>query len=348
MGNAHCVTRACRVTSCALLLGLVSIPVRACETGTVRDAAFQQPRNIHRLYVIADAGDVSASTIHDRLRAWLAGFDAKMNIELRRVNADDPSVLWQALGIPSVPPRLPVVALVGLSPATRLPFVIDHWEPAPSEDDLAALQSSPVRELVKKEIVDYWAVILHSPGVGPDHGASQAALDAVAKKWAGEQPPGIKVVRFDRNDPRERLLCAVTGIDPSAPDWAGVVFGRGKLMAPPLVGKEITESNLNALLERLTELCTCLQDSVSLGLDIPMLWDEGLDAKVAVIAPPLRYVEVTIDGQLAELEAEVPDEGRRALALTLIPLGAAMMGAVAVVTLTVWRGKRERGAWGEQ
>ncbi len=321
-------------------MGVLTAPVWACAIGTVRDAGFQGDRNVHRMCIIANTDDASAQEMYDRLATWLRDSGEEMNIDLFRVNADDPGVLWSSFGIPSAPPSLPVVALVGLSPATRMPFIIDYWEPGPSDEDLATLESSPVRDRIKEEVVDAWAVLLYSPGKASDENASQAALDAVSAKWSLEQPQGVTIIRLDRNDPRERLLCAFTGIEPSGPDWAAVVFGRGKLMAPPLLGDDINENNLNRLIEGLTVPCTCLQDQTALGFDIPMTWDDTLDTMVAALAPPIGYVEIPIEEQLAALEAEVPDEEGRMLYATLISLATVAAAAVCATGFMIWRGTR--------
>ena len=72
-----------------------------------------------------------------------------MGFTIERVAADDPAVDWRAYGVPSVPPELPVVALIGEFAPTRQTFVIDHWAPAPSDQELAVLRSSPAREALK-------------------------------------------------------------------------------------------------------------------------------------------------------------------------------------------------------
>lgn len=337
--------KATRVVVVTVAAMLSLSPVWACDSGTVRDAAFYDRRDVHRLCVIGAREDASAADAHDRLDTWLQTQGKDLNLDIERVNADDDGVHWAKYGIPTVPPRLPVVALVGeFSPGRS--FVIDHWEPAPTEDDLAVLLASPARARLTSAILESWAVILYSPGADEDSRALQAVFDAVEKRWAVEQAPGVSVVRFDRADPRERLLCNFIGIEPSGPDWAGVVFGRGKLLAPPLQGEEISEDHLNQLFQGLAVPCTCLQESLTLGLDIPMAWHEGLDAKVTSLAPPQGYMEMTI-GDVppmtrieAELEAQIPDEEQGVLASALVPLAGAGCLAIAAMLLVWWRVRR--------
>ena len=317
-------------------MGIAAIPVWACIEGSVRDAAFIADRDVHRLCVIANSDDASAARIHEHLDAWLDGFNDELNIQLERINADDPALRWPSIGIPSAPPSMPVVALVGLSPSTRYPFVIDHWEPEPSDDDLAVLRTSPAREAIQQNIADSWAVLLYSPAAESDGRDLEATLDTVVEEWSANQSSELKRVHLDRTDPRERLLCAFTGITPTGPDWAGVVFGRGKLMAPPLLGAEINEGNLTNLVEGLAVPCTCLQDSTSLGLDIPMPWDDSLDSAAIAMGPVLGYVEIPIEERLEILEKDVVDEGHVMLYLVLIPLltiGAVAASATAVLML---------------
>jgi len=329
-----------------LLSGLYAATASACGSGTVRDAAFQEKRDIHRLCLFTKPDEPDAAETAKRLEHWIDTKGKAINVKFEQVNVDDETIQWNDYGIPSAPPTLPAVALVGVFPSPRRPFVIDHWTPPLTDGDLDILATSPAREAITDHIVDSWAVLLYSPQPKnwEEKNPVESILDAVVKHWAEEQPPGLAMVRFDRSDPRERILCAfIGGLGPSDPNWVGVVFGRGKLMAPPLRGDDITENNLNQLLTALTVPCTCLQESLTLGLDIPMKWDETLDAQITSIAPPEGYVEVPIGEQRAVLENEVPDEGKYLLATALIPLGAGLVVAMSAIALMVWRAKRHAG-----
>lgn len=332
--------RISRLYWAVVLAGISAFPAGACNEGSVRDAALESARDVHRLCVIANAEEVRAAPICARLQTWLDGFDNELNIRLERVNADDPSLLWPSLGIPSAPPRMPVVALVGMSPATHLPFIIDHWEPEPSEEDLALLATSPVREAIQRETAHSWAVLVYSPASGTQDGALEGLLNRVVEKWAQEHPLDLGLVRLDRSDPRERLLCAFTGISPATPDWVGVVFGRGKLMAPPLAGGEITESSIMKLVEGLSVPCTCLQYSLAFGLDIPMPWDSAFDPPAIAGTPGAGPAAPPLEERVKALQSEVRDDSRL-LYLALLPLmglAAVALGATAVLVL------RRRGA----
>ncbi|NIA12573.1 MAG: hypothetical protein GWP08_00740 [Nitrospiraceae bacterium] len=321
--------------------GVCALPGDACDSGTVRDAAFLAKRDIHRLCVIVNEGDDEGVALEQRLEKWLEGPAKDLNASLVKVKANAPNVPWADFGLPGPPPSVPVVAMMGEFPSSPRPFLIDYWEPGPSDADLANVLDSPVRQALKQAILDYWAVVLFSPSEGNDAAMTQAMLDAVTERWAKQQPPGVTVVRFDRSAPEERMLTKFIGIRPDTGDWAGVVFGRGKLMAPPLRGEDVTEDNLNNLIERLAVPCTCLQESTTYGLDIPMTWEESLDSKVVALLPPGGYTEMTVGERVAaletQLEAEIADEDQRILAVALIPLILVGLGAAVAVGIALWR-----------
>jgi len=85
------------------LAAVLSPVASACGT-SVRDASFGVPRDVHRLCVIGDATDGSANADYESLAPWLEGPGAGLNLELVRVNADDPEVNWEEHAIPSAPP----------------------------------------------------------------------------------------------------------------------------------------------------------------------------------------------------------------------------------------------------
>ena len=353
------------VASVVWTMGLAA----ACNSGSVRDAAFQAKRDMHRLCVFTTSKDSQGDAIFERLRSWMETEGQRLNVVLERVNADDPSVRWETYGIPGQPPSLPVVALIGLMPTSpRRPFVIDHWEPTLNDADLAALKDSPARDEVKRSIADVWAVLVYSPGpteklgrfpisggsidateeAGNREASHFSVLKAVEKQWETEHAPGIAIARLDRADPRERMLCSFVGLEPTGPDWVGVVFGRGTLLAPPLQGDDITEDNLNRLLTGLTIPCTCLQQSMTLGLDVPMTWEPELDVKAAAaVQSVLDYMETTVNltrspEPSASLVEQVPQEDRDVLTTALLPLGCAAGIALLAVAGILWRARRRR------
>ena len=285
-------------TLSVLLGGLFAPAAWACEDATVRDAAFTESRDVHRLCVMAGADDPAGQELYDRLDAWFKTSGTNLNVELVRVDADDPAVRWEEYGIPSAPPSLPVTVLAGSRYIERRRFFIDYWEPGPTPENLERMSASPARDAIREEVVRGLAVLLYFPGTDGDAGSAEPVLDAVVKHWSAEVPLGLSVVRADRSDDSERLLVSFTGVKEQGPDWVAVVFGRGKLM-PFLEGAEITEAGLNELITPLVEECTCLRPPSGLGVDIPMRWDDSDDSAVARLRPSGEGVDGLLDDPLA-------------------------------------------------
>lgn len=259
----------------------------ACQ-GSVRFAAFDHPRDVHKLCVIGNREEAAAEAIYGKLAAWFGERGEGLNVELVRIYADDPDVDWHAIALPSAPPSLPVTVLVGWDSVRRRPFHVDHWEPSPDADALETLAHSPVRDAIKRDVAGHWAVLLFARGTDAQAGSAQSVLDAVVKKWAAEQAPGVTIQNLDRADPKERTLLAFIGLPAQGPDWVDVVYGRGKLMAPPLEGAAIAEDAINRLIEQLFQPCTCLQASTSPGADIPLAWETRLDAGIVALGPDAK------------------------------------------------------------
>lgn len=333
----------------ALLVAMLAPRLWACNSGSVRDAAFQERRDLHRLCVIANKDDVEGAAIFERLSAWFGEVGVELNVKLERLAADGPDVSWEQYGMPSAPPALPVTVLVGVSQTMRRAFVIEHWDPAPEASDLAMLLTSPALEAAKKDLLDVWAVMLYSPGTGEGGRAHRAALDAIEKRWDAEHEPGLSVVAFDRTDPREGLLCAFANLRPSESDWMAVLFGRGKIMGPPLEGDEITEGNIESLLNQLVVPCTCLQESIGLGVNLPLRWEKSLDDKFAVMEQAVGggYMEITFDDQVDAMVEEVMEEQvvaeeKSLFTATVAPVVVVAFTAILATGFVVWRGKRKR------
>lgn len=333
------VTRVVLVISLPLSVSFFSLDAHACINSTVRDGAFLESRDTHRLCVIANADDSAGQGMYDGLRNRFETFGMGLNIELLRVSADDPSVRWSMYGIPSAPPSLPVVVLAGYHGAERRTFFIDYWESAPSIEDFDVLKESPVREAIRREVIRRLAVLLYVPGTGSDAGISEDVLDSVVDTWAKRERLGLSVVRLNRADKRERLLLSFIGVGTPGPDWVSVVFGRGKLM-PPLEGSDITEARLNGLIECLLAECTCLRPPCSLGVDIPMVWEETLDASIV----PLRAISPDMGFTwAAPLGSEASDLhiGRRIFTVTMWTLGALLV-VVSIATVVIVRRRNRR------
>ena len=321
-----------------LALNVLFLPEAfACVDTTLRDAAFDEARDVHRLCVMSNAQDPEGQEIFSRLETWLKESGRGLNVELVRVDADAPETRWEQYGIPSAPPIFPVSVLAGYHAFERRSFLIEHWEPEPTAEDLAALRSSPAREAIRRETVRRVAVLLYIPGTGTDAGKTQPVIEAAVKTWEKREPLGLAVVRVERSDEREGVLISFTGLKLTGPDWVAVVFGRGKIMQP-LIGDEITEAALNELIEPLVGECTCLRSPSSLGVDIPMVWDESLDAAVVRLRSGAG-TGFPWDNSLSASTTSSPIE-RRVFTTTLWTFAALVSAAVIGAGAIVWRKNR--------
>ena len=341
------------VLLCVLAIGACSAGnAAACDYTTVRSAAFEGPRDVHAFLVTTATGEDQGLALG--LTDWLQANGGDLNLQVTSVSAEDPGVDWASFALPSAPPKLPVTVLVGnrgggVSSAPRA-FVIDHWEPAPDDAALAALAGSPVREAIKEHVVDAFAVLLYAPGTDGSGGAKRGVVQEVAAQYEPveaddfDDPTHVVLVELDRSDPAEAILVSFAGIPETGPDWAAVVFGRGKLMAPPFEGDAITESSIVANLRVLEGDCTCLQSPATLGVDLPLRWDPALDV---LAAPKLAevYTEYTLDSPAPpQVSVEVPQEDERLIgtaALVMAAAGAVALGGVLLV-LVRWLSDRKR------
>jgi hypothetical protein len=277
---------------------LVPAIAGACDE-VVRDAAFNSARNRHQLCVMAHRNDPPARMISEDLIAWLKGPGRDLNLDSVFVDADDPQVVWTDYGIPSAPPQLPVVVLVGHNPGSGKRFVIDHWEPGPNPEELAALLTSPVRRKIHDEVGKSLALMLFSPAIDSD-GLARTTLNESVAKWSDVETLGITIVELDRSDPRERILLSFAGIRPDGPDWMGMVFGRGKLMSPPLEGEDISKAAIDELIEQVALDCSCSKPVHTLGVDIPLAWNDQSNAEVVYLKKP------SLEGDSEKLASLLP------------------------------------------
>jgi hypothetical protein len=318
-----------------LIGGSVVASVRACESATLRDAAFNEPRDVHRLCVIGKANHLATRTLHDQLASWLKSSGAGLNLELMAAWVDDPNAAWAEYGIPSAPPTCPVVVLAGRRTFDRKSFFVDHWELGPTAAELELLRRSPAREVIRREVGRRLALLLYVPGTDDGAGRAAKVLEATIATWAKKEPAGLKVVRVDRSDPNERLLLSFIGVRQAGPDWVAAVFGRGKL-TPPLQGTEITESRLDDLIQPLVGECTCMRPPASMGVDLLMLWDDVLDKAVVKLrtdsAPPK---EGRSRPASTDMKGTAPE--RRVLRSTLWTFGAVAVLVAAVVVVVLLR-----------
>jgi hypothetical protein len=247
--------------------------------------------------------------------------------------ADDPATDWNSYDIPSAPQKTPVVALIGYHVFEKRPFFFgQYWEPAPSDDELAALKSSPVRERIGKASARSFALLLHMPHAGDEGTQTHAMLSRVAHEWEREAELPVEVVTIDRTAVEEGLLAGFVEATPDGPEWVGVVFGRGKLMMPPLVGDGISEVGLQEHFDILMADCTCSRSARSMGVDIPMAWTDEMEA---AFVPMLEDPDAASTQQAAASqpvgEAGLPEVPE----MQMVPTLLLTLGGLAILIVVV-------------
>lgn len=284
---------------CTILLTLATVwfasPSPGCEI-RVRDSAFRSVRDLHKLCIIANSNDSSVPPYQHRLNQWLENTGGTLNLEVVRVDADDPATNWQSLGIPSSPPSLPVTVLIGRDNGNGENFVIDHYEPVPSDSELAVIADSPVRQRLARELAQHVAVLIFAPRDVDTNSPAAERVQAIVDSGIADERIGLSMIRLDRTDPAERLLCRFMGLRPGSPDTLCVAFGRGKLMSPPLTGDQIDADNVDNLVTQIRQACSCSQPLPTMGVDVPLLWSGDIDSSVVLMDQEL---------DLSELETEV-------------------------------------------
>lgn len=287
----------------------VALSAWACEI-RVRDSAFRTVRDLHRLCVIADSSDKQADALQARLEQWLDAKDGTLNLEIVRIDADDPEVSWESVGIPSAPPSLPVTVLVGRNNGLGESFLIDFWETEPNAETLASIAESPVRAELARKLAANVAVLLYAPAEPTEESSLPDSITEMVDAGIADERIGLELISVDRNDPAERLLCRFMGLGPGGPDTLCVVFGRGKLMGPPLKGDEINPANVQTLVTEIRQACSCSKPLPTMGVDVPLIWSEQVDSSVVLMDQELdlNNLETEVETMLA-LKAAVEKSG---------------------------------------
>jgi hypothetical protein len=132
------------------------------------------------------------------------------------------------------------------------------------------------------------------------------------------------------------------GLEPSGPDWVGVVFGRGKLLGPPLVGEEITSAAIGHQLEELTQDCTCSKPLSAMGVDLPMCWNSRFDAVVPELSGPAAQsaAEEAILGKPSSVTTGGSSGSESLLGRTLLALGGIVVAVGLTTLVTLLRRQR--------
>ncbi len=305
---------------------------------------------MHRLCFMGDWSDPQEGNPAGKFTEWLASGGKDLNVEIELVDVGDPKLRWSDYGIPSAPPSLPVAVFVGRGHGGE-GFVIDHWDPEPNEEDLKLLENSPVRQQLQQQLGKKLAVLLYSAAFDTDGQDLEQLLHRVVEKWSRRNELGISLIQLDRTDPRERTLLSFAGIGQAGPAWVGVVFGRGKLMAPPLVGEEITEGRINELINQLIQDCACSKPLPSMGVDLPLAWNDQLsDAVVALpslvensqetqaVLPSLATTVSTLkDSPSADLTNTKQPGNPTLLTIALGTLAVSIFVVVGISVVMIWR-----------
>ena len=311
---------------------LVSVEdIYACDTGTVRDAAFNSVRDNYWIGMVYEASDAETQALYDGLSTWLEKQGTAFNIQMEHILPEDTMYLRLRHGVATSPTVLPVAYFTGRHPGEQRPVVYSEWMPAPEVAMLEQMRDNKVFAAIREHSSNFWAVIIYSRGVGEE---KRGEIENTETKWKQNHAPGVApIIEFDRKDPSNQLLCAVAAIKEDGEDWAGVVFGRGRLLLPALEGAAITSNELDKLINRITLPCTCLQQDMVLGLDLPMFWENPEGRQYTQLNAPVGYMEISLDDKLAPLFDEMPSGEKSINTVALTALSA--LGLIAVLVLSV-------------
>jgi len=357
------MNRSCRLNKGILAAISIALPMillhsaLACEELTAGKALFQNRREMHSLCLFANSGDPQADEIYQRLESWSVDNAEKLNVKIERVTADDPAVAWDAHGMTEAPETLPQVVLVARHAPSKFSMVADAWTPAPSDEELALVLDSPLRQKLRADAALNLCVIVFSKGAAGDT-ANLDMLKGLVEEWETEKEQEIVLIELDRNDPHERMFIQFTDINEEDSDWAAVFAGRALMLFPPFRGEYITRNNIIKKLEQLNMPCTCILDPRRMGVEIPIIWDDTDEALASTLMLPL-YAEqaVNVNGdsntgsedETALLEGS-DDDGRFTVMIPLeksVPNAArgviALAAFVAIIysVCIVWRWKRK-------
>ena len=331
-----------KATLLTIMFGLFafypSFHAHACDTGNVRSAGFYGGRTIYRLGMVVE--DAVEDAHYREIADWFSQHGEGLNVRFDAIDPADSRRLRFEYGISEPLKPLPATVLSAYHPSLREIIVFQQWNPAPPLETLAALKTNPVLEGVRRDAALYWGVLLYSRGEGASR---RDALEQAASQWRKDKPPGVAIIEFDRNSADQAWLCAFFGLKPEDEDWAGIVFGQGRLLLPPLRGDVITTAEISRLLNRLAMPCTCLQQASTFLMDIPMFWDRETEPVFSMLESSFAYTEMTLDDKMAGMFEEIPEGGRTLQWIgfaTLLPISCLSL----LFMLYTWLKQRAGGA----
>ncbi len=313
-----------------LLFLIMSCPVvYACvDLGTVRDSAFFGARDNYWVGMVFDADDQESRARYDTMAAWFADAGATLNIEVEHILPEDALYLRMRYDMNTAPPELPVTLFAGRHPVEARPQRFVTWSPAPEPALFERLLENETLTQIAHDTPKYWAVLLYAPG--PET-SQRAEIEATVARWEQTHPPGITLHEIDLEAPENKLLHIVTGLSAAEADWAGIVYGRGRLLMPPLTGADITTENLNASLEKIILSSSSMPQPALAGFDLPMPWDDTQNNRYVALEGPVEpQRRFLIDALPRFLVSELPSGERVLNTPTLTTFTA---GGVALVLL---------------
>jgi hypothetical protein len=322
-----------------VLIFLVTGTGHTCDTGTVRDAAFNSVRDKYLIGVVCDDSDNAAKKAYEEINTWLGQHGANLNIELEQILPQDAMYLKIRYGVKALPNSLPVTYLSGRAANEARPVPYHFWDHAPDTSFLETIRSNKVLAEIREQTPQYWAAVLYSRGLGAE---KKPEVLALVEKWKQTHAPGVVLIEMDRHDPGNALLCSVAGIKEEGEDWAGIVFGRGRLLMPALEGTDINEKALDSLVNKVTVPCTCLQQDMVVGLDLPMTWDTPENRSYAQLEAPVGYMEIPLEVKMESIFQELPSGEKTITSAALTALGALGMTVICFLLVMYIRMRKKQ------
>lgn len=231
----------------------------------------------------------------------------------------DVSVMGSHRALAGLPPSalrvLPRAVLLAPWGATLPLPKVDYASREAVRDQLEAVVSSPLRERIKRAVVEDWCVVLLVEGRSPQgNRRAQREIERAIEGVRGEVTEmgavierGPRLLKVSpREAKRERILLWSLGLLGGGRAKAVVLFGRGQQIGPVLEGGRIGRAALESLFRLLGRNCSCTTDIKWLsGRRIPLRWDEkdrervcqelGFDPESPRVLATLASVGVNVD-----------------------------------------------------
>jgi len=176
---------------------------------------------------------------------------------------------------------IPLPAKVLIAPDGRM-LVLNEYN---LMDALNILKVSPLREKVRCEFIDVFAVVLWFEG---DNTQKNRVVEAEMfsnceqiSNIMAHMPKEVKkkplVIRVSKDDfQKEKILMWALGVDEKFTEpKAFVLYGRGRIMGDAISSASILEGNLFKLMSMIGADCECgLNRNWMLGNQIPLMWPQ--------------------------------------------------------------------------